>query len=106
MYGPNSHKRRLATQADAGALRRLAALDSRAPLTGRVLVGDIDGAIAAALSLEDGRVIADPFKRTDHLVACLRMDAHALRAYEETPSLRDRVRAAVTVRKAPVVDAA
>lgn len=61
----------------------------------RWLPGEIAGCPAAALSLTDGRVVADPFRRTDHLVACLHLHARALRAYEQTPSVADRVRAAI-----------
>ena len=86
---------RFATRHDSDWLRDLAELDSRKPLDGRVLVADLDGTPAAALSLDDGRVIADPFQRTDHLVANLRMRAGAIRAYEVTPSVRERVLAAL-----------
>ena len=57
--------------------------------------GDLAGIPAAALSLSDGRVVADPFRRTDHLVASLRVHAGAMRAYTATPSLADRVRTAL-----------
>ena len=71
---------RPATEADAAALRRLAALDSARPLTGRVLIGGVEGKPAAALSLEDRRrAIADPFQRTDALRAYLRMRASGRR---------------------------
>ncbi len=56
------------------------------------------GSPAAALSLSDGRVVADPFRRTDHLVACLHIRANAILAYEANPSLSDRLRAAVRTR--------
>ena len=52
------------------------------------------------MSLSDDRVIADPFRRTDHLVACLRIRADAIRAHEATPSLSERVRAALRPRTA------
>jgi hypothetical protein len=86
---------RFATRHDSDSLRDLAELDSRKPLDGRVLVADLDGTPVAALSLDDGRVIADPFQRTDHLVANLRMRAGAIRAYEVSPSVRERVLAAL-----------
>ena len=66
---------RLATEHDADDLRRLAALDSARPLTGRILIGEIDGVPAAARSLETGRTIADPFLPTARLCstfACAR----------------------------------
>ena len=40
-------------------------------------------------------MIADPFQGTDHLVANLRMRAGAIRAFEITPSLRERLVAAL-----------
>ena len=67
-------------------------LDSQRPLTGPALVGEIDGRPAAAVSLTDGRVIADPFQQTGRLVALLRMRARALSEHERKPSLRDRLR--------------
>ena len=103
MFAANTYKLRLATEDDADALRRLAELDSRAPLAGRVLIGEMAGSPAAALSLGDDRVIADPFRRTDHLVACLRIRAGAIRAYEATPSLTARMRAALRTRAASIV---
>jgi len=95
MFGSSTYQFTLATEDDADALRELAGLDSRAPLAGRILIGRIAGSPAAALSLDDGRVVADPFRRTDHLVACLRSRAGAMRAYEATPSLSERMRAAL-----------
>jgi len=92
MFAPNLFTIRLATEADAAALIRLAALDSQRPLTGRAVVGELDGAPAAAISLEDGRTIADPFRPTASLLAHLRMRAGVVRAYERTPSLTERMR--------------
>ena len=82
---------RHATEADAAALRRLAALDSARPLTGRVLIGELEGQPAAALSLKTGAAIADPFQRTDALRAYLRMRASAVEAVDREPSLRERM---------------
>jgi hypothetical protein len=82
---------------DAEALERLAALDSQRPLRGRILVGEIDGRLAAALSLDEGRLIADPFVATDSLAAHLRIRARGVRAAEQHPDVRDRIRRAVHV---------
>jgi hypothetical protein len=62
---------RVATPVDDAELRRLAALDSARPLVGAVIVAQSDGRIDAALSLEDGRAIADPFRPTAGLVEVL-----------------------------------
>jgi hypothetical protein len=62
---------RQATSADAFALRRLAALDDRAALRGEVLLAEQAGEVRAALSLDDGRAIANPFAPTAELVEML-----------------------------------
>src|SRR5436190_21113891 len=71
---------RPALPADDDTLRRLAALDSARPLTGRALVAESGGAVVAALDLDRGRAIADPFLPTADLVALLTAHAHRGRA--------------------------
>jgi len=63
---------RPARPVDAADLRRLAALDSARPLTGEVLIAVSGGDVAAAMSLDSGAVIANPFQPTAHLVELLR----------------------------------
>ena len=62
----------LAHSSDTPELHRLAALDSAEPLTGDILLGRVNGHLHAALSLADGRAIADPFSRSAHVVKVLR----------------------------------
>ena len=69
---------RRADDRDAVALHSLAALDSAPPPVGAFLVAEQDGAVRAALSLADGRVIADPFHPPADLVALLRLHADQL----------------------------
>ena len=64
---------------DAGTVARLAALDETEPLTGDVLLALADGRPVAALSVDDGRVAADPFARTGEAVALLRLRARQAR---------------------------
>ena len=64
---------------DAGTLTRLAALDETEPLTGDVLLAVADGRAVAAMSVDDGRVAADPFARTGDAVALLRLRARQSR---------------------------
>jgi hypothetical protein len=67
---------RPARAVDAADLRRLAALDSARPLTGDVLIAQHSGGdVAAAMSLDTGAVIADPFQPTAQLVELLRTAA-------------------------------
>ena len=56
---------------DERELHRLAALDSAAPLAGRVLAVEHEGELRAAIALEGRRVIADPFHATAQLVELL-----------------------------------
>ena len=86
---------RLATEHDADDLERLAALDSARPLTGRILLGEIEGVVAAARSLETGRTIADPFLPTARLSVYLRVRAAGLEAVRREPRLSRRMLAAV-----------
>jgi len=80
--------------ADAAALERLAALDSALPLTGEVMLAHAGGDVRAALSLETGRAIADPFYPSAELVQLLRAAAGTNR------SRRSRRRAARVPRPA------
>src|SRR4051794_36631370 len=53
---------RRAGPGDAVALGRLAALDDAPRLRGDVLLAEVGGELRAALSLDDGRAISDPFR--------------------------------------------
>jgi hypothetical protein len=71
---------RRAQDADMPFLRDLAALDSRAPLQGPVLVALVEGRIWAAIGLDDDRVVADPFLPTAPAVELLALRVSQLRA--------------------------
>ena len=66
---------RHANAADGDALVRLAALDSSRVPSGELLVGELDGTLVAALSVDTGAVIADPFEHTAVIVESLRVRA-------------------------------
>ena len=66
---------RTATSADEFAVRRLAALDSSSPPAGDVLLAEIGDELWAALSVETGDAIADPFRPSADLVDLLRLRA-------------------------------
>jgi len=60
---------------DAAAVRRLAQLDSSRPPEGPVLLALVGSDPVAALGVETGRVVADPFRPTADVVAVLRQAA-------------------------------
>jgi hypothetical protein len=57
---------------DTVALRSLAELDSKKIADGPALLAEVDGEARAALSLADGRIVADPFHPTADLATLLR----------------------------------
>jgi hypothetical protein len=67
---------------DRAALHRLAQLDSRRLAEGELLVAEVDGELRAALPLEGGTAIADPFRPTAPLVSLLGLRAAQIRAAE------------------------
>ena len=69
---------RRATPADAFALRRLAAIDSAAPPTGDVLLAEMGSELWAAVSIDTGDAVADPFRPSGDLVDLLRFRAERL----------------------------
>jgi hypothetical protein len=64
---------------DAEALGVLAKLDSSHAPRGAVLVAEADGELWAAVSIDDGHVIADPFKPSGELAFNLIGRARKLR---------------------------
>jgi hypothetical protein len=66
---------RPATSADTADLERLAALDSARPLEGEVLLAYAGGEVRAALSVDTGRAVADPFWPSADLVELLQAAA-------------------------------
>jgi hypothetical protein len=60
---------------DAGALVRLAALDSSSPPTGDVLLAEVGDEVWAAVELDSGTAIADPFRPSGELVDLLQLRA-------------------------------
>src|SRR3954471_15329300 len=84
---------RPALESDDPTLRWLAALAGEPPVRRPALLGDIDGIPAAAISLGDGRVVADPFRPAAGLAARLRLHRSGWRAHGARDALRDQVRA-------------
>ena len=77
---------RPAGEQDRAAVERLAALDSAVAPAGTVLLGAVDGEPWAALSVDDGHAVADPFRRSSGVVDLLRASLGSPR----TTSRRER----------------
>ena len=76
---------RPATSADAGAIDRVAQLDTRPLPPGPHLIAERDGRIEAAISLRTRELVANPFAHTADLCALLRLRvAELARAAERT----------------------
>ena len=78
---------------DTTVLSDLAGLDSARPLRGDVLVAESENGPVAALEVETGRTIADPFRHSDPAVCMLRLRADQLRPRAPRARRRSRRRA-------------
>jgi hypothetical protein len=71
---------RRATPDDAVALRRLAALDSSHVPSGEVLIAEVGLEPWAAMSVDDGHAVADPFRLAGEVVLLLAERSRQLRS--------------------------
>lgn len=83
---------RLALDLDDWALRTLAERDSARPLEGAVLVAVVAGQPWAAISLRDGRLVADPFRPSAEAAELLSLRARQLRRASSGLPVRRLVR--------------
>ena len=63
---------RVAHSGDAAAIARLVEMEEAQPLRGATLVAELDGTVISAVSLSDGRAVADLFRPTAGIVRTLR----------------------------------
>ena len=71
---------RSATANDYPTIWQVAALDDSPVPGGPLLVAELEGEVIAAVSVETGHAIADPFRRTAEAVALLELRAQQLSA--------------------------
>jgi hypothetical protein len=95
MYPANSHVIRPATLLDAPALRSMARAAGQTPLTGRILVAEVGGAVAAAISRDQQRTLRDPATAPGYLTSLLRMRVAGVDAFAREPDLSARLLEAV-----------
>lgn len=70
---------RSAVASDDGEITRLAELDGGRPPAARTLVAELHGRLVAAIGVDGGRAVADPFKPTGDVVRLLELRASQLR---------------------------
>ena len=77
---------------DAAAIAKLAQLDSARLPQGRLLVAEVAGELHAALPVDGGPAIADPFRHTRDLVSLLEVRRSQTR---RTRTVRRRLRRSI-----------
>lgn len=82
---------RAATQRDGEAVRLLAALEGVQMPKGEMLVAEVGDDVVAALPLDGGRPLADPFRPTKHIVALLELRARQVHCDDQRRSFLPRV---------------
>ena len=82
---------RLCRASDDDALGRLAVLEGRPLPAGPFVVAEVDGSLIAALPLDGGAPLADPFRSTIQLIPLLRLRAEQLSSAERTHEHRNRL---------------
>jgi hypothetical protein len=68
------------TDADRAQLVKLAELDTRVVPDGPVLGAEVDGRLVAAIAVDNGEILADPFRPTSELQAMLKLRASQVQA--------------------------
>ncbi len=59
---------------------------------GEILIGEIDGVVAAALAVDENRAVLTAVRGAPYLLARMRARAAGIHAYRRTPSVADRIR--------------
>lgn len=65
---------------DAIDIKRLAQLDSQSVPSGPLLLAEVDDDLVALLAVRGDETIANPFRRTEHIVALLRLSLNQRQA--------------------------
>jgi hypothetical protein len=87
---------RRATEADRPRILELAELDGRPAPEGEALLAEVDDRLWAAVGIEDGAAVADPFERSGDVEWLLQMRAEQERSMRAPGSLVGRL---ITVRQ-------
>jgi hypothetical protein len=92
MFSATTFKIRDARVEDVPELVRLGWATEEDWPSGQILVGEIDGVVAAALAIEERRAVTAAVPRAPYLLAHMRARAAGIEAHKRTPSVADRIR--------------
>jgi hypothetical protein len=70
---------RRASAGDSAAIARLATLDSATPPAGELILGEVGDELWAAVEIDSGSAIADPFRPSRDIVELLKLRAKMMR---------------------------
>jgi hypothetical protein len=92
MFSATTYVIRDARVIDVPELVRLGWATSEDWPTGRILVGEIHGVVAAGLAIDENRAVAAQLPGAPRLLAHMRARAAGIQAYQRTPAVADRIR--------------
>lgn len=82
---------RQATELDRPRVLQLAELDERPAPAGETLLAEVGGRLWAAVGIDDGAAVSDPFEPAEELVWLLQLRAEQERAMREPGQLPGRL---------------
>jgi hypothetical protein len=92
MFPANAHVIRDIRVDDVPELVRLGWDSEEDWPTGQILIGEIDGVVAAALAIDENRAVLTSVSGAPYLLAQMRARAAGIQAHRRTPSVADRIR--------------
>jgi hypothetical protein len=92
MFSATTFVIRDASLADVPELVRLGWATEEDWPSGRILVGEIRGVVAAGLAIDENRTVYADVSGAPYLLATMRARAGGIEAHERTPSLAERMR--------------
>ena len=92
MFSATAHVIRDARLEDVPELVRLGWATEEDWPTGQILVGEIQGVIAAALAIDEHRAVTAAVPGAPYLLAHMRARAAGIKAHRRTPAVADRIR--------------
>jgi hypothetical protein len=92
MYSANAYVIRDVRVDDVPELVRLGWATQEQWPSGHIIVGEIQGVVAAALAIDENRAVTAAVAGAPYVLAHLRARAAGIKAHERTPSVAERIR--------------